>query len=88
MDPLVSPVYGDFSGFPPAYLVTGTRDMLLSDTARVTQKIRAAGGEAQLNVFEGLSHAEYAFVTDSPEFRQTYEGLAAFLQKHMAGGDG
>ena len=26
-DPLISPVYGDFTGFPATYLVTGTRDL-------------------------------------------------------------
>jgi acetyl esterase/lipase len=33
-DPRVSPVLGDFTGFPPTYLVTGTRDMFLSNTVR------------------------------------------------------
>ena len=87
-DPLVSPVYGDFSDFPPAYLVTGTRDMLLSDTARVAQKMRVAGTEVDLIVFEGLSHAEYALVADSPESRQAYQGLAEFLRLHLGRQDG
>ena len=33
-DPLLSPVNGDMTGFPPTLLTTGTRDLLLSDTAR------------------------------------------------------
>ncbi len=32
---LISPVYGTFEGFLPTYLVTGTRDLFLSDTVRV-----------------------------------------------------
>jgi acetyl esterase/lipase len=40
-DPLISPIYGDFHGFPPVILTTGTRDMLLSDTVRVHRKLRA-----------------------------------------------
>lgn len=83
-DPTVSPVYGDFSGFPPSYLVTGTRDMFLSDTARVHRKLREAGVIADLNVFEGMSHAEYARLMGSPEWEQTYSGLAQFLQLHLA----
>ena len=82
-DPLISPVYGDFSGFPATYLVTGTRDMLLSDTARVHRKLRQAGVVADLNVYEGLSHAEYAFLTGSPEYLQTYGELAQFLANHL-----
>lgn len=83
LDPLLSPVYGDLSGFPATYLVTGTRDMFLSDAARVHRKLRDAGVEADLNVYEGLSHAEYAFVADSPEHESTYKELAEFLRRHL-----
>ena len=82
-DPLISPVYGDFTGFPPTYLVTGTRDMLLSDTARVHRKLRAAGVVADLNVYEGLSHAEYMMLVGAPENLQTYGELAQFLARHL-----
>lgn len=85
-DPAVSPVYGSFSGFPPSYLVTGTRDMFLSDTARVHRKLREAGVYADLHVFEGLSHAEYARLMGAPEWEQTYSGLAQFLQIHLSKG--
>ena len=82
-DPLISPVYGDFTGFPPTYLVTGTRDMLLSDTARVHRQLKTAGVVADLNVYEGLSHAEYAMLVGSPENLQTYGELAQFLAAHL-----
>src|SRR5260370_41048563 len=66
-DPLLSPVYGDMHGFPPAILTTGTRDLLLSNTVRVHRKLREAGVDAQLEVFEGLSHAQYQFDDRVPE---------------------
>jgi epsilon-lactone hydrolase len=37
-DPLLSPVYGDMQGFPPAILTTGTRDLLLSNTCGRTMR--------------------------------------------------
>ena len=49
-DPLLSPVYGDISAFPPAILNTGTRDLLLYNTVRVHRKLRQAGVEAALYV--------------------------------------
>jgi acetyl esterase/lipase len=58
-DPLLSPLYGDFSGFPPAIVTSGTRDLLLSDSVRVHRKLRQAGVEAALQVFEGQSHAQF-----------------------------
>jgi monoterpene epsilon-lactone hydrolase len=83
-DPLISPVYGDFTkGFPPTILTTGTRDMLLSDTVRVHRKLRQAGVEAYLQVFEGMSHAQYIIVFTSPESREVFQELALFFQNHL-----
>ena len=81
--PLLSPVYGNFEGYPPTILVTGTRDMFLSDTARTHQKIRAAGGTADLLVLEGLSHAGYMFDLKSPESQLTYQEISKFLKTHL-----
>ncbi len=79
--PLISPVYGDFEGFPPTYLVTGTRDLFLSDAIRVHRKMRVAGVVADLNVYEGVSHGGYLF--DSPESEQAFGELGAFLLRHL-----
>lgn len=81
--PLISPVYGDFEGFPPTYLVTGTRDLFLSDVVRVHRKMRVAGVIADLNVYEGSSHGDYLRVVDSPEFEQVFGELAAFLMLYL-----
>jgi epsilon-lactone hydrolase len=80
--PLISPIYGDFHGFPPAILTSGTRDLLLSDTVRVHRKLRQAGVEAQLQVFEGQSHAQYLF-DPSPEGREVFQEVAAFFVAHL-----
>jgi acetyl esterase/lipase len=79
--PLISPVYGDFEGFPPTYLVTGTRDLFLSDTVRVHRKMRIAGIVADLNVYEGVSHGGYMAALE--EEQQAYGELAAFLLRHL-----
>ena len=81
--PLISPVYGSFEGFPPTYLVTGTRDLLLSDVVRVYRKMLVAGVVAALNVYEGVSPADYIFIVDSPEMQQAYGELGAFLLRHL-----
>jgi len=78
-NPLISPVYGDFSNFPPSQLVTGTRDLLLSPTIRAHRAMRAAGVEADLNVYEGVSHGEFLIYTDLPESVEVFTELGAFL---------
>jgi acetyl esterase/lipase len=82
-DPLISPIYGDFSGFPPTFLVTGTRDILLSATARTHIKIREAGSVADLLVYEGIAHADYASEMASPESHHLYSELDQFLLTHL-----
>ena len=84
-DPLISPVHGDFAGFPPAILTSGTRDILLSDTVRVYRRMRAAGVEARLEIHEAMSHAEYAYAFDSPESAVVFGDIAAFFDQHLAG---
>ncbi len=83
-DPLISPIYGDMHGFPPAILTTGTRDLLLSNTVRTHRKLRRAGVEADLNVYEGESHAQYGRGDNIPETREAFGEIAAFFAKHMA----
>lgn len=81
--PLISPVYGDFEGFPPTYLVSGTRDLFLSNTIRVHRKLRRAGIVADLNVYEGMSHGEYFVMPDLPEAKEIYAELGSFLNQHL-----
>jgi len=83
-DPLLSPVYGDLRGFPPAILTTGTRDLLLSSTVRVHRKLRQAGVEAVLQVYEGQSHAHYYRDVSAPETREAFTEIAQFFDKHLA----
>ena len=82
-DPMLSPVYGDMHGFPPTILTTGTRDLLLSNTVRVHRKLRQAGVEAELHVYEGQSHAQYMRDANAPETREAFEELAHFFEKHL-----
>jgi acetyl esterase/lipase len=82
-DPMLSPIYGDMRGFPPAILTTGTRDLLLSSTVRVHRKLRQAGVEAVLQVFEGQSHAQYNRDVNAPETRETFEEIARFFDEHL-----
>jgi monoterpene epsilon-lactone hydrolase len=82
-DPQLSPIYGDFTGFPPAILTSGTRDLFLSLTVLAHRKLRRAGVEAELQVFEGMSHAQYNFDAFAPETKETFTEIARFFDKHL-----
>jgi len=82
-DPQLSPVYGDMHGFPPTLLTSGTRDLFLSNTVRVHRKMRQAGVEAELQVFEGQSHAQYYRDITAPETIDYNNEIARFFDKHL-----
>ena len=83
--PLVSPVRGDPRGFPPTILISGTRDLLLSDTVRMHRALRAAGVEAQLHVYEGQSHGDYITgdLVDAPESLDAQAEIFRFFDTHL-----
>ena len=81
-DPAVSPLYGDFTGFPPTYLVSGTRDAILSDTVRVQRKLLQAGVLTHLAVVEGLPHPGFLMM-DVPEVREVYQDIGKFLDANL-----
>ncbi|MDP9096510.1 MAG: alpha/beta hydrolase [Pseudomonadota bacterium] len=83
-DPQLSPIYGDFHGFPPTILTSGTRDLFLSNTVRTHRKLRDAGVPATLQVFEGLSHAQYLVDAAAPETRTVFSEIAAFFDQYLA----
>ncbi len=83
-DPMLSPVYGDMHGFPPTILTSGTRDLLLSNTVRVHRKLRQAGVEASLQVYEGQSHAQYGRDDTAPETKEAFEEIAGFFDRYLA----
>ena len=58
-------------------------DQLLSNTVRVHRKLRRAGFEAELNVYEGKFHAQYPFDDRVPETQEAFTDIAVFFGKHL-----
>jgi epsilon-lactone hydrolase len=82
-EPLISPIYGDVSGFPPTLLLSGTRDLFLSNTVRMHQKLLKAGVHADLMVFEAQSHAQYLIVPNAPESADAWGEVAKFFDRNL-----
>ncbi len=54
--PLVSPLFGNFSGLPPIHLFIGTKDILLADCRLMNERCRAAGTPISYYEFEWMVH--------------------------------
>jgi len=82
-EPPATALDGDIpKGYPPAFLLSGTRDMCLSQTVLLHRKLRNAGVEADLNVFEGMWHFFWENA-QMPESREAMAALAAFFNRHL-----
>ncbi len=55
-----------------------------SNTVRTHRKLRQAGVEAVLQVYEGQSHAQYGRDDTAPETQEAFGEIAAFFGKHLA----
>jgi acetyl esterase/lipase len=82
-DPLLSPLEGDLSGFPPSIILSGTRDLFLSLAALTHRKLRQAGVDAQLHIFEAASHIEY-LAFPAPECVDAMNEVGRFFDQHLA----
>jgi acetyl esterase/lipase len=78
-DPYLSPLFGDLAGFPATFLTTGTRDLFLSNTVRMHRKLRDAGVDAELHVFEARPHGGFG---GAPEDVEVFTELRRFLDRH------
>lgn len=53
---LISPLYGNFEGFPPAYIQVGENEILLSDSLRLHQAFIDANVSVKIDVWPGMWH--------------------------------
>jgi len=81
-NPLLSPVYADYSGFPPLLIQVGTRERLLSDSARLARQARNHGVDVQLDVWDGMWHV-WQDTPDVPEAEQACRELAGFFTRNL-----
>ncbi|MCI9297210.1 MAG: alpha/beta hydrolase [Lachnospiraceae bacterium] len=55
-EPAVSPLFGNFEGFPPTYIQVGDQEILQSDSELLYKKMSQAGVNVTLDVFKGMWH--------------------------------
>jgi len=80
-DPYLSPLFGDFTkGFPPTLVQSGTRDLFLSNSVRIHRKLRDAGIDAELHVWEAMPHGGF-IPGDAPENAEIQVEVARFIRR-------
>jgi len=79
-DPYVSPVYGQYIGFPPMLFTVGSTELLLDDTLRIAEKLKKADVPVKVIVGEKMFHVWPLFNTLFPEARKALNEILAFIK--------
>ena len=70
MNPLISPLFGDYDGFPPIYIQAGDNEILLNDATMLHKKMVKANVSVKLDVFKGMWH-----VFQMSPFKTAYDAM-------------
>ena len=79
-NPLVSPVYADFHGFPPLLIEVGSEEILLDDARMLADKAKADGVDVTLNIWDGMWHVWQALGDVIPENKKAFEEIGQFVR--------
>jgi epsilon-lactone hydrolase len=77
----VSPVLGDYTGFPPTLLFAGSDEILLSDAKTVHKRLKKAGAESTLVIGEGMWHVYPLY--GRPEGKAAIEQMSQFILSRL-----
>jgi len=81
--PAISPLYGNFGEwFPPTFMSTGTRDMMLSSVLRFTAVLQAANVPVQSVIKEGMWHG-FNWEETLPEAIATRQAAWKFMHTRL-----
>ena len=69
-NPLISPLFGTYEGFPPTYIQVGGNEILLHDSVMLYKKLLKANVSVKLDIFKGMWH-----VFQMSPFKTAYEAM-------------
>lgn len=70
INPLISPLFGEFTDFPSTYIQVGDNEVLLNDSTMLHKKMVKANVPVQIDVFKGMWH-----VFQMSPFKTAYEAM-------------
>lgn len=83
-DPEVSILHADLCGLPPILIQVGECEILADDAFRLAEALARDGVTVELQMWEGMTHAWYAFRGMLPESEAAITRLGAFLRARVA----
>lgn len=78
--PYISPVNGDYHGFPPMLMQVGEYEMLLSDTKTVARNAMDAGVTVKEHIYPGMFHVFQMGLLLYPEAKEAWIEVGRFIR--------
>ena len=69
-NPMISPLFGDYEGFPPTYIQVGNNEILQDDAVMLYKKMLKANVSVKLDMFRGMWH-----LFQMSPFKTAYEAM-------------
>ena len=79
-NPMFSPLFGSFEGFPPMYVTVGTAEILQDDSTALVKKAKEAGVSVTFEERLHLMHIYPVFFPYFPEARNTLDNINKWIQ--------
>jgi len=83
-NPLVSPVFANVAGLPPMLIQVGDEEILLSDSTRFAEKLKAAGIDVELEIWPHMWHVFQMFLGKMPEAGVAVRKIGSYIQERFS----
>ncbi len=80
--PLASPIFADLEGLPPILIQVGSNEVLLDDAVRLNKALKKAGGDVNLEVWDGQMHVWHLMSAIVPEGKHAINVIGTFVKTH------
>lgn len=82
-DPLISPLFANLAGFPPALIQVGSAETLLSDATRLAEAFGSADVPVTLEVWPEMIHAWPVWNAKLEDGRRALASAGQFIRSHL-----
>lgn len=82
-----TPFYEEMGGLPPVLLHVGSWEILRDDSVTTAERINAAGGDATLKVWDGMTHSWQLYAPILQEGMQSIQEAGDFIRARLTSQD-
>ncbi len=86
-DPLASPIYGDFTGFPPLLIQVGTAEILYYDSLNLAEKASESGVDVTFEEYKDMLHVFQTFAGFLPQSDIALNNIFKFITEKVKSSD-